>query len=425
MDLVLIFGGLVGLMLLGLPITFAMGGSALLYLLVSGQFDMLVMVPNRMVLALDSYGLMAIPFFYLAGALMATGGLTLRLVDLCRVIVGHGRGSLSMINVAASMVFAGVSGSCVADASAVGSVLIPAMKEDGYPPAYAGALTGAAATCGHIIPPSIPMILIGVMQQLPIGKLFLAGAIPGLILGLSLMATAYVIGVRRNYPKRERRSTLAEMARAVFNGVLVLIMPLIVVCGIIFGVVTITETGVLASAYALALGVFYGEITPRSFWVTIKETSKNVSNLLVILASAGFFAWVVMNTGLGMQLVDSILVVSTNKFAVLTMLVIFLLILGCLLDVIAMIFILVPVMYPLVAKVWLDPYHYSAVFVLTLGIALLTPPVGILLYIVSGMAEAPILKVIKELVPFLLVEIAVLILVTYVPALSTWLPSVF
>jgi len=425
MDLLLIFGTLVGLMLLGLPITFAMGGSALLYLLVSGQFDMLVMVPNRMVLALDSYGLMAIPFFYLAGALMATGGLTLRLVDLCRVILGHGRGSLSMINVAASMVFAGVSGSCVADASAVGSVLIPAMKEDGYPPAYAGALTGAAATCGHIIPPSIPMILIGVMQQLPIGKLFLAGAIPGLILGLSLMATAYVIGVRRNYPKRERRSTLAEMARAVFNGVLVLIMPLIVVCGIIFGVVTITETGVLASAYALALGVFYGEITPRSFWITIKETSKNVSNLLVILASAGFFAWVVMNTGLGMQLVDSILAISTNKFAVLTMLVIFLLIIGCLLDVIAMIFILVPVMYPLVAKVGLDPYHYSAVFVLTLGVALLTPPVGILLYIVSGMAEAPILKVIKELVPFLLVEVAVLILVTYVPVLSTWLPSVF
>jgi tripartite ATP-independent transporter DctM subunit len=425
MDLLLIFGSLVGLMLLGLPITFAMGGSALLYLLVSGQFDMLVMVPNRMVLALDSYGLMAIPFFYLAGALMATGGLTLRLVDLCRVILGHGRGSLSMINVAASMVFAGVSGSCVADASAVGSVLIPAMKEDGYPPEYAAALTGAAATCGHIIPPSIPMILIGVMQQLPIGKLFLAGAIPGLILGLSLMATAYIIGVRRNYPKRERRSTLAEMARAVFNGVLVLIMPLIVVCGIIFGVVTITETGVLASAYALALGVFYGEITPRSFWITIKETSKSVSNLLVILASAGFFAWVVMNTGLGMQLVDSILAISMNKFAVLTMLVIFLLIIGCLLDVIAMIFILVPVMYPLVAKVGLDPYHYSAVFVLTLGIALLTPPVGILLYIVSGMAKAPILKVIKELVPFLLVEVAVLILVTYVPVLSTWLPSVF
>jgi len=365
---------------------------------------------------------MAIPFFYLAGALMATGGLTRRLVNLCRVVIGHGRGSLSLIDVAASMIFAGVSGSCVADASAVGGVLIPAMKEDGYPREYAAALTGAAATVGHIIPPSIPMILIGVMQEMPIGKLFLAGAIPGAILGFSLMGLAYVIAVRRGYPKSERRASLREMARAVLDGLFVLAMPVIVVGGIIFGIVTITETGVLASAYALILGVAYREITWRSFWTTIKETSKGVANLLIILASAGFFSWVVMNTGLGGQLVDTILGISTNKFAVLTLLVIFLLIIGCLLDVIAMIFILVPVMYPLVAKVGLDPFHYSAVFVLTLGIALLTPPVGILLYIVSGMAEAPLLDVIRELVPFLLIEIAVLLLVTYVPALSTWLP---
>jgi tripartite ATP-independent transporter DctM subunit len=423
-DLVLIFGSLVGLMLLGLPIMFAMGLSALIFLLVSGQTDMLIMIPSRMVLALDSYGLMAIPFFYLAGALMATGGLTTRLVNLCRVVIGHGRGSLSMINVIASMIFAGVSGSCVADASAVGSVLIPAMKEDGYPSSYSGALTAAAATVGHIIPPSIPMILIGVMQELPIGKLFLAGAIPGLILGFALMGTAYVIARRRGYPKRERRASLREILRALLDGVLVLTMPLIVVGGIVFGVVTVTETGVLASLYALVLGVFYGEITPRTLWTTIKETSRGVANLLVILGSAGFFAWVVMNTGLGTQLVNAILGVSTNKYAVLTMLVLFLLFIGCLLDVIAMIFILVPVMYPLVAKVGLDPYHYSAVFVLTLGIALLTPPVGILLYLAAGMAEAPLLEVIKEIVPFLLIEAAVLALVTYVPVLSTWLPSV-
>jgi len=423
-DLVLIFGSLVGLMLIGLPITFSMGLSALIFLLVSGQTDMLIMIPNRMVLSVDSYGLMAIPFFYLAGALMATGGLTNRLVNLCRTLIGHGRGSLSLINVVASMIFAGVSGSCVADASAIGSVLIPAMKEDGYPKAYSGALTASAATVGHIIPPSIPMILIGVMQELPIGKLFLAGAIPGLLLGCSLMATAYVVAVRRGYPKRERRASLREVMRALFDGVLVLTMPVIVVGGIVFGVVTVTETGVLASLYALLLGVMYGEITWRSLWTTIQETSRGVANLLIVLASAGFFAWVVMNTGLGAQLVNGILGVSRNKFAVLTMLVLFLLFIGCLLDVIAMIFILVPVMYPLVAKVGLDPYHYSAVFVLTLGIALLTPPVGILLYLAAGMAEAPLLEVIREVVPFLIIEVVVLALVTYVPALSTWLPSV-
>lgn len=424
MDLILIFGSLVGLMLIGLPITFSMGLSALIFLLVSGQTDMLIMIPNRMVLAVDSYGLMAIPFFYLAGALMATGGLTNRLVNLCRTLIGHGRGSLSLINVVASMIFAGVSGSCVADASAIGSVLIPAMKEDGYPKAYAGALTASAATVGHIIPPSIPMILIGVMQELPIGKLFLAGAIPGLLLGFSLLGTAYVLAVRRGYPKRERRASLREVGRALLDGVLVLTMPLIVVGGIVFGIVTVTETGVLASLYALALGVMYGEITWRSLWTTIQETSRGVANLLIVLASAGFFAWVVMNTGLGAQLVNTILGVSTNKFAVLTMLVLFLLFIGCLLDVIAMIFILVPVMYPLVAKAGLDPYHYSAVFVLTLGIALLTPPVGILLYLSSGMAEAPLLDVIREVVPFLIIEVIVLALVTYVPVLSTWLPSV-
>jgi C4-dicarboxylate transporter, DctM subunit len=423
MDLLLIFGSLVGLMLIGLPITFAMGISALLFLLVSGQSDMLIMIPNRMVLALDSYGLMAIPFFYLAGALMATGGLTQRLVNLCRALVGHGRGSLSMINVTASMVFGGVSGSCVADASAIGSVLIPAMKKDGYPAAYSAALTGAAATVGHIIPPSIPMILIGVMQELPIGKLFLAGAIPGLLLGFSLMAVAYVIAVRRNYPKSAQRATFAEMARALLAGLPVLAMPVIVVGGIVFGVVTITETSVLACAYALLLGFAYREITLRNLWETIRETSKSVANLLIILASAGFFSWVVLNTGLGDQLVSGILAISRNKLAVLTMLVIFLLFIGCLLDVIAMIFILVPVMYPLVAKVGLDPYHYSAVFVLTLGIALITPPVGILLYLVAQMAEAPLLGVIREMLPFIAVEIAVLALVTYVPVLSTWLPS--
>jgi tripartite ATP-independent transporter DctM subunit len=376
-----------------------------------------------MVLALDSYGLMAIPFFYLAGSLMLIGGLTQRLVTFSRVIIGHVTGGLSLVNVVASMIFAGVSGSCVADASAIGGVLIPAMKKDRYPAEFAAALTGAAATCGHIIPPSIPMILIGVMQELPIGKLFLAGAIPGLLLGFSLMGTAYIISRRRNYPREERRSTFREMGRAFLDGFLTLIMPAIVVGGIVFGVVTITETGVLACIYALILGFIYREIKPGKFWGMAKETSKGVANLLIILASAGFFGYVVMNTGVGEKLVELILSISTNKYMVLTMLVVFLLIVGCGLDVIAIIFIFVPVMYPLVDKVGLDPFHYSAVFVLSLGIALLTPPVGVLLYLVADMAEAPLVRVIKELFPFIMVEIAVLFLVTYVPVLSTWLPA--
>jgi len=422
MDLLILFGGLVTLMMVGVPITFSMGLAALIYLLISGQTDMLIMIPNRMVLSLDSYGLMAIPFFYLAGSLMLIGGLTQRLVTFSRAIIGHVTGGLSLVNVVASMIFAGVSGSCVSDASAIGSVLIPAMKKDRYPAEYSAALTGAAATCGHIIPPSIPMILIGVMQEMPIGKLFLAGAVPGLLLGFSLMGTAYLISRRRNYPKEERCSTLREMGRAFLGGFLTLIMPGIVVGGIVFGVVTITETGVLACVYALILGFIYREIRLDNFWVMAKETAKGVSNLLIILASAGFFGYVVMNTGVGEQLVALILSISTDKYMVLTMLVIFLLIIGCGLDVLAIIFIFAPVMYPLIQKVGIDPYHFSAVFVLSLGVALLTPPVGVLLYLASDMAEAPLFGVIKELVPFLLIEVAVMLLVTYVPILSIWLP---
>ncbi len=423
MDLFILFGGLVFLMLLGLPIAFSMGISGLFFLLVTGQSEMLIMIPNRMVMALDSYGLMAIPFFYLAGSLMLIGGLTLRLVAFSRAMIGHVTGGLSLVNVVASMIFAGVSGSCVADASAIGSVLIPAMKKDRYPADFSAAVTASAATCGHIIPPSIPMVLIGVMQEMPIGKLFLAGAIPGMLLGFSLMGTAYFISRRRNYPKEERRSTLREMGRAFLDGFLTLIMPGIVVGGIVFGVVTITETGVLACVYALILGFLYREIRLDNFWAMAKETAKGVSNLLIILASAGFFGYVVMNTGIGDKLVQLILSISTDKWMVLTMLVIFLLIIGCGLDVLAIIFIFVPVMYPLIQKVGISPYHFSAVFVLSLGIALLTPPVGVLLYLASDMAEAPLFGVIKELVPFLLVEVAVMLLVTYVPILSTWLPN--
>lgn len=423
MDLLILFGGLFLLMMIGLPITFAMGASAVFYLFVSGQMDMLIMLPNRMVLGCESYGLMAIPFFFFAGAIMSTGGLTLRLINFSRVIVGHITGSLALINVMASMFFSGISGSCVSDTSAIGSVLIPAMKKDGYSPEFSAAVTGSSSTIGHIIPPSIPMILIGVMQEMPIGKLFLAGAIPGLLLGFALLAVSYIISKKRKYPKEEQRADFRTVVRASIDGFFVLIMPLIVVCGIVFGVVTVTETGVLACIYGVVLSFCYKDISLRTFWNTVRDSAVSVGNLLIILATASFFGWVLVNTGIANQLTDVILSISTNKYMVLTLLVLALLIIGCGLDVIAMIFIFVPVMLPLVERIGLDPYHFSAVFVLCMGIALLTPPVGIILFMISDMSEAPLLKVIKEIVPFLLVQIAVLAAVMYIPAISTWLPN--
>jgi len=423
MDLILLFGVFVLLLLIGLPISLSMGISAFFFLLITGQHHMLIQLPNRMVLACEHYGLMAIPFFYLAGSIMMVGGLTQRLINFSRTIIGHVTGSLSLINVIASMVFAGVSGSCVADTSAIGSVLIPAMKKDGYSGAYSAAVTGATSTIGHIIPPSIPMILIGVLVELPIGNLFLAGAIPGLLLGFSMLAYCYVIAVKRGHPRTEKRASLKAMIRAFFEGLLVLVMPGIIVGGVVFGIVTVTETGILAVIYALILSMFYREITLAKFADLIRETAKSVSNLLMIIATAGFFGWVMVNTGVGDDLVDLILSISTNKFAVLSMLIIFLLLIGCVLDVLAMIFIFIPVMIPLVEKVGIDPFHFSAVFVLTLGIALLTPPMGLILYLVKEMSESSLADVLKETLPFLVVQFAVLLLVAYVPVLSTWLPN--
>jgi len=382
MDLILLFGAFLFLLVIGLPISISMGVSAFFFLLVTGQHHMLIQLPNRMVLASEHYGLMAIPFFYLAGNIMMVGGLTQRLIDFSRTIIGHVTGSLSLINVLASMVFAGVSGSCVADTSAIGSVLIPAMKKDGYPSAYAAAVTGATATIGHIIPPSIPMILIGVLVELPIGNLFLAGAIPGFLLGGSMLVYCYIIGKKRGYPRTEKRATAKEMIRAFFEGILVLVMPGIVVGGVVFGIVTVTETGILAVIYALFLTVIYKEFSFTKFADLLRETAQSVSNLLMIIATAGFFGWVMVNTGVGDNLVNLILSISTNKFAVLTLLIVFLLLIGCVLDVLAMVFIFTPVMIPLVQKVGIDPFHFSAVFVLALGIALLTPPMGLILYLV-------------------------------------------
>ena len=255
MDLLMLFGGLFILMLLGLPITFSMAASAIFFLLVSGQMDMLLMLPNRMVLGCESYGLMAIPFFFFAGAIMSTAGLTHRLIDFSRVIVGHITGSLALINVLASMFFSGISGSCVSDTSAIGSVLIPAMKKDGYSPEFSAAVTGASSTIGHIIPPSIPMILIGVMQEMPIGKLFSGRSDPGLV--ARVIPPGGFIRHKQKTELSQGRATsgfphdVQSVNRRFFCPDHAADRGLAVLSWVI---VTVTETGVLACIYGIALG---------------------------------------------------------------------------------------------------------------------------------------------------------------------------
>ena len=423
MDILILFSSLLVLMLLGVSVTFSMGIAATFYLLVTDQLDMLVMLPQQMVVGLEHYGLMAIPMFYLAGAIMTSGGLTSRLLHFSRILIGHVPGSLSMVNVAGSMFFAGVSGSCSADTSAIGSVLIPAMKKEGYSGGYAAAVTGASSTIGHIIPPSIPMIIIGVMNELPIGPLFLAGAIPGLLLGVALMGLSLWLSIRRNYPREPAKSSFKEIVDATLSGLAALAMPAIVVGGIVLGIVTVTETGVLAFAYALLISVIYREISLKGAWDVFVTTCQGAGNLLILLAPASFFSFVVLNTGMGEQLVEFITSITTNPHAVMLLIIIFLLVIGCGLDTLAMIFIFVPVLFPTVEAVGINPFHFASVFVLCLGIALLTPPIGIILFMVTDISKAPLTEVIKETVPFFLIQLLVLALVAYLPFLSTWLPG--
>ncbi len=423
MDIVILFSSLLFLMLIGLPVTFSMGIAATSFLYVSDQFRLVAILPLQMVVGLEHYGLMAIPMFYFAGAVMTAGGLTNRLLDFARVLIGRVPGSLSKVNIAGSMFFAGVSGSCTADTSAIGSVLIPAMKKEGYSGAYAAAVTASSSTIGHIIPPSIVMIIIGVMMELPIGALFLAGAVPGILLGLALMAISLWLSVTRGYPRADRMATAREVVQATVRSLSALAMPVIVIGGILFGVVTVTETGVIAFLYALVVSLTYREMSLKQLWELIVRTSQDAGTLLILIAPASFFSWVVVTTGMGHDLVDLITSITTNPHLVMLLVVVFLLIIGCALDTVGMIFIFVPVLFPLIEAVGIDPLHFAPVFVLCLGMALLTPPVGIILFMVSNMSEAPLTEVIREIMPFFLAQIVVLGLVAYVPFLSTWLPG--
>ncbi len=423
MDIFILFATLLFLMMIGMPVTFSMGVAATVFLYVTDQFNLTAMLPLQMVVGLEHYGLMAIPMFYFAGAVMTAGGLTNRLLDFARVLIGRVPGSLSKVNIAGSMFFAGVSGSCTADTSAIGSVLIPAMKKEGYSGAYAAAVTAASSTIGHIIPPSIVMIIIGVMMELPIGPLFLAGAIPGVLLGVALLVISFWLSVARNYPRSESLPTASEVVQITVRSLSALAMPVIVIGGILLGVVTVTETGVIAFLYAVLVSIFYREMTLRQFWDLIVETSQGAGTLLILIAPASFFSWVVVTTGVGHDLVELITSITTNPQLVMLLVIVFLLIIGCALDTIGMIFIFVPVLFPLIEAVGIDPLHFAPVFVLCLGIALLTPPVGIILFMVSNMAKAPLIDVIREITPFFIAQLVVLGLVAYVPFLSTWLPS--
>lgn len=407
------------LLLFGIPIAYALIFSAALALYVAG-IDLSI-VPQRIFNSLDSFPLVAVPLFVFAGELMNKSGISRRLIAFAIALVGHFKGGLGHVNVVSSMLFAGVSGAASADAAALGKVLIPAMQRERYDLDFAIAITAASATIGPIIPPSIIMVVYGSMTNLSIAQLFLAGVMPGFLMGASFLCLSYYFAIKRNYAPH-RRASLQELCCAARQAFFPLMAVVIVFGGIVGGVFTPTEAGAVAVAYALFLSVFYDRITLRDLYETAFRCALLTSTILIVLGAASSFSWVVARAQLPSTMVMAIESLSSEPAVQLLVVILCILVIGMFLEGMAAMIVLIPVLSPLSISMGMDPIHFATVVVLGIVIGTITPPVGLLLYVTCGVAGAPLRTVTKTIWVFVAGMVAVLLLTAYVPAISTFLP---
>lgn len=414
----------VSFLILGIPIAFVLGLTSFVALLYSGNIPLLLM-PKEMFSGTDSFPLLAVPFFMLAGNLMNAGGITKRLINFCNILLGYVRGGLALVNIVASMFFAGITGAAAADASAIGSILIPAMVEEKYDRDFSAAVTAAASTMGPIIPPSIPMIIFGAIAELSVGALFLAGVIPGVMIGLSLMGVAYVISRKRHYPK-EKVKSVKDFFIGLKDAFLALLMPAIIMGGILGGIFTPTEAAVVAVVYAFIVSFFiYREIRWKDIPKVLIDSVVTTSILMLVIANSAIFGWILANQQVPQAVAQIFLSISNNKWMILFLLNIFLLFVGTFMETTASLIILTPILFPLAVKVGIDPIHFGLVMVLNLVIGLITPPLGVCLFIACSIAKITLEQIVKAILPFLIAAIAILFVVTYIPELCLWIPRMF
>lgn len=421
MGLIILFASLFILMALRVPIAFSLALSSFAYILYSGLPPVLLM--HNMVNGMDSFPLLAIPFFILAGALMNSAGITARIFGFARAIVGWMHGGLGHVNVGASIIFAGMSGAAVADAGGLGAIEIKAMREAGYDDDFSVGITAASSTIGPIIPPSLPLVIFGVMASVSIGKLFVAGIIPGLLMALSLSAMIWWMSRKRDYPRDVSFSptVIATRFKAAF---LPLMTPVIIVGGIVSGAFTPTEAAIGAAAYALFLGtIVYRTLSVRKLAVISLETIETTAAIMMIVGAASVFAWILTANQVAAQFAEFVLSFTDSKAVVLLLIMAVVLIVGLFMETIAAISILVPVLMPVAAQFGIDPVHLGIIVILNLMLGLLTPPVGMVLFVLSRVSKVPFEQCVRATLPFLIPLIGVLLLLTFVPSLVLWLPE--
>ena len=425
--LTLLFMVFLILLILGLDLFSAMGTASLVYLLATRTGDMplpLTLIPQQLVGGVDSFPLLAVPMFLLAGELMARGGVTTRLINFAAVLVGHIRGGLAQVSIVTNVIMAGMSGSAVADAASTGSVLIPGMVRRGYSPEYAAAVIAAAATIGPIIPPSLMFVVLGSMVSVSVGQLFAAGIIPGLLMAVAMMAVVYRQSFKINLPL-EQRATLPEFWKATKEAVLALGMPVVILGTILSGFATPTEASVVAVVYASVLGVFvYREIKYSELVEIFSSVAVTSAAVMVTVAGAQLFGWIATAEGMGKALAVMLTSFTSEPWVFLAIVNVVLFVLGTVMEPLPVMILLVPILYPVATQLGIDPVHFGLVVVLNLMIGSLTPPVGINIFVTAAMAKVPVMRVARESLEFIWILILVLLVITYIPKIVLWLPQV-
>lgn len=424
MTLLLMFLGLVALTLIGVPIAISLGIIGIVAMVAASGIDALPNLPIIMYSGSTNFPLLAIPLFILAGAIMNSTGISRRLIAFASALFGFIRGGLSMINIGTSMFFAEISGSAVADVAAIGSLLIPAMKEKGYPAPFAAAITSSAASLAIIIPPSIPMILYAAMSDTSVVQLFVAGIVPGILGGFLMMLLAYRFAVRYNFPVEEIFQ-FARLKKAFIEALPAFMLPVIILGGIFGGIVTATEGAALAVFAAVFIGLFYNELNWTHLKNAVIEGGVQTAVVMLLVASSALVGQYLTEAQVPQDIARTISGWTENKYVVLAILNVFLLVIGLFLHSAAAIILVVPIVIPLVHAVGIDPVHFGLVVTLNLAIGQQTPPVASVLITACSIAKANIWDVTKVNLPFIAVLLLVLIMVTYIPAIPMALVEYF
>lgn len=423
MIMVYIFAAFMFLTLMGLPLFFSFGIAALLACLLL-DFPLHI-IAHQLFIGMDSFTLVAIPGFVLVGEIMTTGGISQRAVDFCNSLIGHIKGGLSMVAVLVGMIMGGISGSAIADTAAVGSALIPTMEKENYPRPFSAAVVGTAGPLGNIIPPSIPMVVYAMVSGLSVLDLFLAGYIPGLLIGLGLMILCYFITKKRGYgPNISSIFSLVAVARHFRRAILAVLTPFIIVGGVVSGIFTPTESATIGVVYALIVStIAYKELNLPQMLEILFNSVKTTAKLVIIIASASVFTYIAVSAGVPEMFKEFMLNISENKLVILLILNIILLLIGLVIDILVATVIVVPVLMPLTQALGIDPLHMAMIFILNMSIGLLTPPVGYCLYVASAVADIPIEKTIANVLPIILTMLGILFLINLFPSLTLVIPN--